>query len=50
MFMHPQASAPIASGMHTTIIKQNLKMISIAGVPKRQALPGFLITASISGM
>jgi len=28
-----------------TIIKQNKKIILIAGVPKSQALPGFLITA-----
>ena len=29
----------------TTIIKQNIKTILIAGVPASQALPGFLITA-----
>jgi len=29
----------------TTIIKQNIKIIPIAGVPSSQALPGFLITA-----
>ena len=29
----------------TTIIKQNIKLILIAGVPSSQALPGFLITA-----
>jgi len=29
----------------TTIIKQNIKIIFIAGVPSSQALPGFLITA-----
>jgi len=29
----------------TTIIKQNIKIILIAGVPSSQALPGFLITA-----
>ena len=29
----------------TTIIKQNIKTILIAGVPLSQALPGFLITA-----
>jgi len=29
----------------TTFIKQNIKIILIAGVPKSQALPGFLITA-----
>ena len=29
----------------TPIIKQNTKIILIAGVPSRQALPGFLITA-----
>ena len=29
----------------TTIIKQNIKKILIAGVPSSQALPGFLITA-----
>jgi len=28
----------------TTIFKQNIKMILIAGVPSSQALPGFLIT------
>ena len=28
-----------------TIIKQNINIILIAGVPKSQALPGFLITA-----
>jgi len=28
-----------------TIIKQNIKIILIAGVPSSQALPGFLITA-----
>jgi len=29
----------------TTMIKQNIKIILIAGVPSSQALPGFLITA-----
>ena len=29
----------------TTIIKQNIKIILIAGVPSSQALPGYLITA-----
>jgi len=29
----------------TTIMKQNMKIIRIAGVPSSQALPGFLITA-----
>jgi len=29
----------------TTVIKQNIKIILIAGVPSSQALPGFLITA-----
>ena len=29
----------------TTIIKQNIKIILIAGVPWSQALPGYLITA-----
>ena len=29
----------------TTIIKQNIKIILIAGVPSSQALPGFRITA-----
>jgi len=29
----------------TTIIKQNIKTILIAGVPSSQALPGFLISA-----
>jgi hypothetical protein len=29
----------------TTIFKQNIKIILIAGVPSSQALPGFLITA-----
>ena len=29
----------------TTIIKQNIKIILVAGVPSSQALPGFLITA-----
>jgi len=29
----------------TTIIKQNIKIIIIAGVPSSQALPGYLITA-----
>jgi len=29
----------------TTIIKQNIKIILIAGVPSSQALPGFLIPA-----
>ena len=29
----------------TTIIKQNIKIILIAGLPSSQALPGFLITA-----
>ena len=29
----------------TTIFKQNIKKILIAGVPSSQALPGFLITA-----
>jgi len=29
----------------TTITKQNMKILLIAGVPKSQALPGFLITA-----
>ena len=29
----------------TTIIKQNMKIILLAGVPSSQALPGFLITA-----
>jgi len=28
----------------TTSIKQNIKIILIAGVPSSQALPGFLIT------
>jgi len=32
----------------TTIIKQNIKIIQIAGVPSSQALPGFLITAPLS--
>jgi len=31
--------------LKTTIIKQNIKIILIAGVPSSQALPGFLITA-----
>jgi len=31
-----------------TIIKQNTKIILIAGVPSRQALPGFLFTATPS--
>ena len=30
---------------NTTIIKQNIKIILIAGVPSSQALPGYLITA-----
>jgi len=30
----------------TTIRKQNIKTILIAGVPSSQALPGFLITAT----
>ena len=29
----------------TTIIKQNIKMVLIVGVPSSQALPGFLIPA-----
>jgi len=29
----------------TSIVKQNIKTILIAGVPLSQALPGFLITA-----
>jgi len=29
----------------TTIIKQNIKIIPIVGVPSSQAFPGFLITA-----
>ena len=29
----------------TSIVKQNIKTILIAGVPSSQALPGFLITA-----
>jgi len=29
----------------TTIIKQNMKIILIAGVPSSQALPGYLMTA-----
>jgi len=33
----------------TPIIKQNIKIILIAGVPSSQALPGFLITAPPSG-
>ena len=32
----------------TTIIKQNIKTILIAGVPSSQALPGYLITAPSS--
>jgi len=32
----------------TTIIKQSIQIIPIAGVPSRQALPGFLITAPSS--
>jgi len=31
--------------LKTTIIKKNIKIILIAGVPSSQALPGFLITA-----
>ena len=35
--------------LKTTILKQNIKMILIAGVPSSQALPGFLIiTAPLS--
>ena len=33
----------------TTITKQNIKIILIAGVLSSQALPGFLITAPPSG-
>jgi len=29
--------------LKTTILKQNIKIILIAGVPSSQALPGFLI-------
>jgi len=29
----------------TTIIKQNIKMVLIVGVPSSQALPGFIIPA-----
>jgi len=29
----------------TTVMKKNMKIILIAGVPSSQALPGFLITA-----
>jgi len=32
----------------TKIIKQNMKIILIVGVPSSQALPGFLITAPTS--
>jgi len=31
----------------TTIIKQNIKIILIAGVPLSQALPGYLITICV---
>jgi len=32
----------------TTIIKHNIKIVHIVGVPSSQALPGFLITAPLS--